>query len=181
MDAPVAAPEVIQLPVSVSATPEADKKHRAQDDDLNAFLAMLSKTIDPTDEDVEQVSLVTALQKNRQFLLQFAMRAYMEKPNSASLLEGVTSLLDHMEKSVRNDRKERSKKQESQDNKLSFQQMLEAMQMIKTGTIALPTFDVSSFLLDPTVSLVEGLDVKPINEHELVQGNAVVDIDGNAV
>ena len=181
MDFPVAAPEVTQPPVIVSATPEADKKHRAQDDDVNAVLALLSKTLEPSDEDVEQVSFVTALQKNRQFLLQFAMRAYMEKPNSASLLEGVTSLLDHMEKAVRSDRKERTKKQESQDNKLSFNQMLEAMQMIKVGTITLPTFDLSTFMLDANVSLVEGLDVKPINEDELVQGNAVVDIDGNKV
>lgn len=181
MDLPVAAPEVTQPPVIVSATHEVDKKHKAIDADVNEVLALLSKTLEPSDEDVEQVSFVTALQKNRQFLLQFAMRAYMEKPNSASLLEGVTSLLDHMEKAVRSDRKERSKKQESQDNKLSFNQMLEAMQMIKVGTIALPTFDITSFMPDPNVSLVAGLDVKPINSDELTQGNAVVDIDGNAV
>lgn len=181
MDLPVAAPEVIQPPVIVSATPDVDNKHRIQDQDVNDVLTLLSQTLDRTDEDPEQVSFVTALQKNRQFLLQFAMRAYMEKPNSASLLEGVTSLLDHMEKAVRTDRKERSKKEEAQDNKLSFQQMLDAMQMIKTGSISLPTFDLSNFMFDPSVSMVEGLDVKPISENELVQGNSVVDIDGNTV
>jgi len=90
-------------------------------------------------------------------------------------------LLAHMEKAIRDDRKERMKKQENQDNKLSFNQMLEAMSMIKTGAIQIPVFDVSSFMLDPSVSLTDGLDVKPINEAELVQGNQIISIDGTPV
>jgi len=164
-----------------SATPFVDKKRKIDDDNLNEVLALLQQTLTPTEEDQEQVSFVTALQKNRQFLLQYAMKAYMEKPGSASLLEGVTSLLAHMEKAIRDDRKERMKKQENQDNKLSFNQMLEAMSMIKTGAIQIPVFDVSSFMLDPSVSLTDGLDVKPINEAELVQGNQIISIDGTPV
>lgn len=174
--------DLIEIPnTDYSATPEVDKKRRIDDANLDEVLALLKSTLEPKEDDIEQVSFVSALQKNRQFLLQYAMRAYMEKPGSASLLEGVTSLLGHMEKAIRDDRKERMKKQENQDNKLSFNQMLEAMQMIKVGTITVPTFDVSSFMLDPNKSLVEGLDIKPINEEELVQGNAVVNIDGEAV
>jgi len=164
-----------------SATPFVDKKRKIDDENLNEVLALLQQTLTPTEEDQEQVSFVTALQKNRQFLLQYAMKAYMEKPGSASLLEGVTSLLAHMEKAIRDDRKERMKKQENQDNKLSFNQMLEAMSMIKTGAIQIPVFDVSSFMLDPSVSLTDGLDVKPINEAELVQGNQIISIDGTPV
>jgi len=164
-----------------SATPFVDKKRKIDDDNLNEVLALLQQTLTPTEEDQEQVSFITALQKNRQFLLQYAMKAYMEKPGSASLLEGVTSLLAHMEKAIRDDRKERMKKQENQDNKLSFNQMLEAMSMIKTGAIQIPIFDVTSFMLDPSVSLTDGLDVKPINEAELVQGNQIISIDGTPV
>ena len=164
-----------------SATPFVDKKRKIDDENLNEVLALLQQTLTPTEEDQEQVSFVTALQKNRQFLLQYAMKAYMEKPGSASLLEGVTSLLAHMEKAIRDDRKERMKKQENQDNKLSFNQMLEAMSMIKTGAIQIPVFDVTSFMLDPTVSLTDGLDVKPINEAELVQGNQIISIDGTPI
>jgi hypothetical protein len=174
-------PVVVPQPVEFSPTPEIDKKHRVDDEKLNEIFALLGQTLERKEEDVEQVSFVTALQKNRQFLLQYAMRAYMEKPGSASLLEGVTSLLGHMEKAVRDDRKERAKKQENQDNVVSFRQMIEAMSMIKTGALVLPTFDVTSFMPDPNVSLVAHLDVKPINDEELVQGNAVVDIDGNPV
>lgn len=174
--------DLIEIPnTDYSATPEVDKKRRIDDANLDEVLALLKSTLEPKEDDVEQVSFVSALQKNRQFLLQYAMRAYMEKPGSASLLEGVTSLLGHMEKAIRDDRKERMKKQENQDNKLSFNQMLEAMQMIKVGTITVPTFDVSSFMLDPNKSLVEGLDIKPINEEELVQGNQLATIDGEAV
>lgn len=161
-----------------SPTPMVDKKRRIDDDNLNEVLALLQQTLVPNEEDTEQVSFVTALQKSRQFLLQYAMKAYMEKPGSASLLEGVSSLLGHMEKAIRDDRKERMKKQENQDNKLTFNQMLEAMSMIKTGAIQVPVFDMSSFMLDPSVSLVEGLDVKPINEAELVQGNEILSLEG---
>lgn len=164
-----------------SATPFVDKKRKIDDDNLNEVLALLQQTLVPTEEDTEQVSFVTALQKNRQFLLQYAMKAYMEKPGSASLLEGVTSLLAHMEKAIRDDRKERMKKQENQDNRLSFNQMLEAMSMIKTGAIQVPVFDMMSFMPDPSVSLVDGLDIKPIGEAELVQGNQILNLDGQAV
>lgn len=177
MSEPVAVPQQVES----SPTPEVDKKRNIDDANLEEVLALLKQSLEPSEDDVEQVTFVTALQKNRQFLLQYAMKAYMEKPGSASLLEGVTSLLGHMEKAIRDDRKERMKKQENQDNRLSFQQMLEAMQMIKTGNLTVPTFDVTAFMLDPNVSLVEGLDIKPIGEGELVQGNSIVDINGNSV
>lgn len=163
----------------VSATPFVDEKRKIEEDDVNKLLQLLASTLQPNEEDKEQNSFVTALQQNRQFLLRYAMQSYMDNPRSASLLEGVTSLIGHMEKTVRDDRKERMKKQENQDNVVSFKQMLDAMQMIKTGSIALPVFDFTSFMLDPDVSLIDGLDVKPINEHELVQGNQLVTIDGN--
>lgn len=165
----------------ISATPEVDKKRKIDDDNLNEVLELLANTLEPTEEDKEQVSFVVALQKNRKFLLEYAMKAYMERPSSANL-EAISSLLSHMEKAVRDDRKERAKKQENQDNAISFKQMLEAMSMIKKGEITLPTFDVTNFILDPNVSLIEGVSgIKPIQPQELQQGMVTLDINGAPV
>lgn len=166
-----------QPTTEVSVTPFADEKRRIEDDEVNRLLQLLADTLAPTEEDKEQVDFVTALQRNRQFILKFAMQSYLER-GSASMLEGVTTLLAQMEKTVRDDRKERSKKQENQDNVVSFRQMLDAMNMIKTGSLSIPVFDISNFMPDPNKSLLDGIDVKPINDNELVQGNQLVTIDG---
>lgn len=176
MEQPVTTVKVTE----VSATPEVDQKRKIDDENLQEVLALLAATLDPTEEDKEQVSFVVALQKNRKFLLEYAMQDYMIKPSPAKL-ETITSLLGHMEKVVRDDRKERMKKQETQDNAISFKQMLDAMSMIKQGSIALPVFDLGSFMLDPTQSVLEGeVGVKPILPQELVMGNELVTIDGEA-
>ena len=133
-------------------------------------------------DDPNQVTLVELIQQNRTLLLQYAMSQYLLNPKSASLLEGVTSLIGQMEKSVRDDRKEEAKKKESESNVLSFNQMLDAMKDISNGAILIPHFDMSDFLLDPSKSLTPLANgIAPIGEAELVQGNAVLDIDGNEI
>jgi hypothetical protein len=174
MEQPVTTIKVVQD----SPTPDVDHKRNIDDQNLQEVLSLLAATLESTDEDKEQVGFVVALQKNRKFLLEYAMKAYMERP-SPSQLEVITSLLGHMEKAVRDDRKERMKKQENQDNAISFKQMLDAMSMIKQGAIALPVFDLSSFMLDPNKSVIaDEVGVKPILAQELTMGNELVNIDG---
>lgn len=132
-------------------------------------------------EDTDQKGLVTLIQENRALLLQYAMSQYLLNPKSASLLEGVTSLIGQMEKTVRDDRKERTKAKDAENNIVSFNQMLDAMKAISAGKIDLPSFDMSDFILDPGKSLIKDDTIAPIKKEELVQGNAVVDIDGNTV
>lgn len=163
-----------------SATPAIDEKIRVEQEDMEKLFEELHSAL-TEDEDEDQKSLVTILQKNRKYILRYAMQQYIANPKSASLLEGVTSLIGHMEKTIRDDRKERMKKQENQDNAISFKQMLDAMSMISSGTLNLPKFDLVTFMPDPNQSLLAGLDVKPINEHELVQGNQLVNIDGEPI
>lgn len=164
-----------------SATPMVDQKRKIEEEELQAVLALLASTLEAKEDDKDQVSFVVAVQKNRKFLLEYAMQDYMIKPTSAKL-ETITSLLAHMEKVVRDDRKERAKKQENQDNILSFNQMLDAMSMIKKGSIVLPTFDLSNFMLDPNKPVVGIEDgAKPIGAEELVMGNQIVSIDGITV
>lgn len=159
----------------------APKEGPIPDEAMAAVMQMLQQALVQDLEDKDQTKLIDALQQNRAFILKYAMQKYLESPKSASLLEGVTSLLAHMEKTVRDNRKEALKKQENENNIVSFNQMLEAMKQISSGAVALPVFDIGSFILDPNKSLIENQDVAPIKAEELQQGNVIVDLDGNPV
>jgi hypothetical protein len=161
---------------------DLDKKHRTEDDEVAEAMNSLRKALVLDLEDEDQNKLVDAIQQNRALLLNYAMQQYLAKPTSASLLEGVSSLIGHMEKTVRDNRKEKAKKKEGETNVLAFNEMLEAMKTISSGVISLPVFDMSGYLLDPTKSLLDPTaDIAPIKPGELVQGMQLVDIDGNAV
>lgn len=149
--------------------------------EMIAIMERMRKALQENPEDVDQKELVKVIQENRAHILQYAMGQYLQNPKSASLLEGVTSLIGQMEGAVRNDRKERAKKQDQENNVISFNQMLDAMKGISNGQIVIPHFDMSDFILDPGKSLLTQADVDPIKPEELVQGNELIDIDGNAV
>lgn len=162
--------------------PEQDTNDRPVDDEqVVRLLEMLRKGIESNEDDEDQKSLVTALQENRTFLLKYAMGQYLKSPKSASLLEGVTSLIAQMEKTVRDDRKERAKKKEGESNRATFNQLIEAMGKISDGSINMPVFDTSFFVLDPSKSLIDGLDIKPISEGELKQGQQTLNLEGEEV
>jgi len=164
---------------------EDSKKASGLDmDQMTVLLDALKMAMDPNLEDEEQAKLVEVIQKNRAFILQYAMTAYLNNPKSASLLEGVNQIFGQIEKAVRDDRKERAKKKENEGNRLAFNQMLEAMQHIQDGTVKLPQFDFTDFILDPSKSLLtpeESRNIEPIKDDELVQGNIPVDVNGDRV
>ncbi|MNM09002.1 hypothetical protein D3C81_190820 [compost metagenome] len=164
-------------------TPKEKKKADPLDmDKLGKVIEELRLAMNGSEEDIDQETLVKMVQKNRAFMLEYAMAAYLDNPKNGELLGSVTSILAAVEKSVREDRKERMKKKDAENNKLAFNQMLDAMQSINNGSIKMPVFDLSDFILDPNKSLVpENSTMLPIQEGELVQGNSVVDIDGNPV
>ena len=151
-------------------------------DQMNNVLALLQKSLVTDLEDEDQNKLVEALQQNRALILKYAMQKYLESPKSASLLEGVLSLLAHMEKTVRDNRKEKAKKKEGESNVIAFNQMMDALKTISSGAVALPAFELSSFILDPSKSLIPaGANITPISPAELVQGNSLIDINGEPV
>lgn len=150
--------------------------------EVDAALMEIVKTLIKTEDDPEQEDFVTSLQKHRALLLKFATLAYMKKPSSAMMLTGISSLVADMEKAVRNDRKERAKKEENQTNQFSFAQIVESLNAIAKGAVVTPTFELTSFILDPTKSLMDVADgFKPIKAEELAQGNSLVDMEGNAI
>lgn len=149
--------------------------------EMIAIMERMRNALAANPEDVDQTELIKVIQENRAHILQYAMGQYLQNPKSASLLEGVTSLIGQMEGTVRNDRKERTKKKDAENNIVSFNQMLDAMKGISNGQIVIPHFDMSDFILDPSKTLLTVVDVSPIKPSELVQGNEIIDIDGNPV
>lgn len=150
-------------------------------DKMRVVLEELRMAMTGSEEDIDQEALVKMVQKNRAFLLEYAMGAYLDNPKNGELLGSVTSIIAAIEKCVREDRKERMKKKESENNHLAFNQVMEALDKINNGSVRMPTFDFKDFILDPTKSLIGGADVNPINDEELVQGNTLIDLEGNAV
>lgn len=158
-------------------------KPAVSDDQVEQILLMMKQALVKDLEDDKQTRLVDAVQASRQMLLQYAMQQYLSNPKSASLLEGVTSLIAHIEKTVRDDRKEKAKEKEGESNVIHFNQMLEAMKLISANKVVVPAFNVSAFILDPNKSLIPqgNPEIAPIKPEELVQGNAIVNIDGETV
>lgn len=150
--------------------------------EVNEALLEIAQTLVKTEDDVEQETLATSLQKHRALILKFATMAYMKKPGSAMLLSSLITLVGAMEKSIRDDRKEKIKKEEGESNQISFNQIIESLNAISQGAVITPTFTLTNFLLDPTISLDSIMEGSaPIKEGELVQGNTLVDIEGNAI
>lgn len=180
-EAPICVPTEQPQPPAVTPEPTPPKDPAPPKPGVETILMALKKAIEGTEEDVDQTALVKVIQDNRAFVLEYAMQAYLDNPKNAHLLEGVTSIIAQIEKTVRDDRKERMKKKENENNQVAFSQMLEAMKSISSGAIALPVFDQTDFILDPTKSLLDLVNVAPIKPEELVQGNEIVDLDGQPV
>lgn len=160
---------------------EYKKADPADSDKMKIVIEELRRAMAGTEEDIDQVEMVKMVQKNRAFLLEYAMSAYLDNPRNGELLGSVTSIIAALEKCVREDRKERMKKKDQENNAIGFNQMMDALQNISNGGIRMPVFDFKDFILDPAKTIIVSQDMEPIKADELVQGNALVDIDGQAV
>lgn len=164
------------------STPSPATPEQIKELEVITALEQIRNTIERTDEDPDQAGLITAVQQNKSILLNYAMLAYMRNPTNPKMLESITSLLAQIEKTVRDDRKEKARAKEKEDDKLTFNQMMDAMKQISSGQIQLPTFNIGSFLLDPSKSLLPATsEMTPITQAELEQGNSLVDINGAIV
>lgn len=133
------------------------------------------------ENDPNQHALIRAIQKHREMILHNATVAYVKNPNNPKLLDALNSLITALEKSVRDDRKEKAKDKDREENRASFNQMVEALKNIKESTIVLPEWSPELILLDPSVSIQEHIGELNFKPDELVQGNFNVDFDGNKV
>jgi hypothetical protein len=122
---------------------ERTKREKEKDDLITALQEVLNGG-----QSVEnETSLLSIVQKQRKLLLDIATQTFISKPNNPKLLDSINTLLGHMEKSVRDDRKERLRDRELEDNKANFSVFANALIEITAGRITMPTFGEIS--LDP--------------------------------
>ena len=171
------------MDIPASEQPKEKKKADPYDSDkMRVVIEELRAVMVGNDDDIDQTEMVKMIQKNRAFLLEYAMGAYLDNPKNGELLGSVTSIIAALEKTIREDRKERMKKKESEDNAISFNQMMDALTNMSNGNISLPVFDFGDYILDPSKPIMgEKKFFNPINEHELDQGIQQGDFDGNKI
>lgn len=164
----------------VNITSEPPKDNFTQS--LNDIMKALSEANQIDEEDPSQKALIRAIQKHREFILNVTTQAYIKNPNNPKLLDALNSLVSNLEKSVRDDRKERERAKDKEENRASFSQMVEALKQLSNNTISVPTWSQPMKLFDPNESFTtitnEDFTIKP---DELSQGIITLDFDGNKV
>ncbi|BAW98408.1 phage protein [Vibrio phage pTD1] len=154
----------------------------ASDQTVKGILQQLFEANRKDEEDPSQRNLVSSIQQLRGLILDNATAAYLKRPNDPKLLDALNSLVGALEKSVRDDRKEAERNKDREENRASFNQMIEALGSLNNMEIQLPTWGEGSFIINMDAELDELLADQPkIREDELVQGQVYLDFDGEAV
>jgi hypothetical protein len=125
-----------------------------------------------------ETSLINIVQKQRKLVLDIATQTFISKPNNPKLLDSINTILAQMEKSVRDDRKERLKDRELEDNKANFATFVSALNEITAGKISMPTFSSAPLPLDPFADAKLFETDNPdedITEEEKFQGRQILD------
>lgn len=146
------------------------------------FIEQLQSFITVKEEDVDQKKLIEFVQHNRSLLLEGAMRTYALNPKNFELLKVINPLLDSIEKSVREERKERFKNKALETTGASFKDLLESLKHLNEGSFPKTNKSINVGILDPNISILEPADkIKPITEYELKQGVEKLDTEGNVI
>lgn len=133
-----------------------------------------------SDHSIEnEKSLLNIVQKQRKLILDIATQTFISKPNNPKLMDSINTLLGQMEKSVRDDRKERLKDKELEDNKANFATFLNALNEVTAGRLVMPTFSSISLSLDPfgendKIFETDNPD-EEITQEEMKQGRQILD------
>lgn len=123
-------------------------------------------------------SLLNIVQKQRKLILDIATQTFINKPNNPKLMDSINTLLGQMEKSVRDDRKERLKDRELEDNKANFATFVSALNEVTAGRLVMPTFADFNMPLDPFADkklFVTDNPDEEITEEEKFQGRQILD------
>lgn len=149
-------------------------KHEKEKDELIFQLQSILNAGHSVDN---ENSLIKLVQNQRRLLLDIATQTFIHKPNNPKLLDSINTLLGQMEKTVRDDRKERLRDRELEDNRANFATFVTALNEITAGKIVMPTFETHSINLDPlSDDIAEPEDPdEAIRDEELHQGRQILD------
>lgn len=151
------------------------KVEKDKDAHIKEIQAVLNGAMDKEGEN----QLIVTLQKHRNLLLDMATQAFIKKPNSSSLLDSINTLLGTIERTIRDDRKERMKDRELEDNKANFASFVNALNEVSSGRLVLPNYGSAAMILDPMKPIIDLSDDpdNDIDEGELVMGAQIIDSD----
>lgn len=156
-----------------------DEFKLAQEKEKDQLIADIQLILN-SDHSVEnEKSLLNIVQKQRKLILDIATQTFINKPNNPKLMDSINTLLGQIEKSVRDDRKERLRDKELEDNKANFATFVNALNEVTAGRLVMPTFSSIPMSLDPfgeTGRLFETDNPdEEITEEEMKQGRQILD------
>ncbi|QEP52264.1 hypothetical protein D9_0057 [Aeromonas phage D9] len=160
------------LPQPVEGT-KADKSIKKKDEFIAEINRILNKTDDKRQAESELVSMLT---KQRALLLDVAMETYISKPSNCKLLDSINTLTGLLEKTIRDERKERAKEKEAEDNRANFATFVNALNEVAAGKLVLPNYGDRAMILDPLKPIKELSFDERIKEGEIDQGVQEIDI-----
>lgn len=158
------------LPPPVEGT-KSDAMLKDKDVLISNINAILKKDQNSETEN----ELINLVQKQRTLLLDIATQTYISKPSNCKLLDSINTLIGQLEKSVRDDRKEKAKAKEMEDNKTSFAAFVNALNEVANGKLVIPNYGDMGIILDPLKPVTQLDSETMIKAEELAQGLIVVD------
>lgn len=158
------------LPTPVEGT-KSDVMLKDKDVLISNINAILKKDQNSETEN----ELINLVQKQRTLLLDIATQTYISKPSNCKLLDSINTLIGQLEKSVRDDRKEKAKAKEMEDNKTSFAAFVNALNEVANGKLVIPNYGDMGIILDPLKPVTQLNSETMIRPEELDQGLIVVD------
>lgn len=122
-------------------------------------------------------SLLNLVQRHRNLVLDIATQTYISKPNNPKLLDSINTILAQLEKSVRDERKERLKDRELEDNRANFATFVNALNEVASGRLEIPNYGNMAIVLDPLAPIINpnGDHSMEIKSEELYQGHQILD------
>lgn len=147
--------------------------------DKDALIADIQAILNGGHSVENETSLIKIVQKQRSLLLDIATQTFINKPNNPKLLDSINTILAQMEKTIRDDRKERLRDRELEDNKANFATFVNALNEVSAGRLVLPTFGSMPINLDPladggTFFTTDNPD-EDISDEEMYQGRQILD------
>lgn len=161
------------LPAPVEGT-KSDFSLKKKDE----FIAEINRILNKDgDRHTNESDLIKMLTKQRTLLLDVAMHTYISKPSNCKLLDSINTLSALLERTVRDDRKERAKEKEQEDNRANFATFVNALNEVAAGKLVLPNYGDRAMILDPLKPIhTLGVD-DAIKEGELDQGVLEISIE----
>ena len=143
--------------------------------DKDALISNINAILKKDQNSETENELINLVQKQRTLLLDIATQTYISKPSNCKLLDSINTLIGQLEKSVRDDRKEKAKAKEMEDNKTSFAAFVNALNEVANGKLVIPNYGDMGIILDPLKPVTQLDSETMIKAEELAQGLIVVD------